>query len=312
MKSARTIVFSTHLNVGVEQIPLEKRLNARGWAISYRPPLQSDWPHSGGLNSQREVLLHARSEAIAIGGLNLIHAALVLLEPSLESAHYSFHPMPLNTSGNRRARHGHSSLSVFPACQIACRASRSKALTYALLKFHLSARLFSRHGMDLSPGHIRGGALSCFPFDHVHFAYAIVVAYSVVEELDLAVRVPKGGFSVKNGVWDLAVRQHLESRLQKAGVNFGETFSWLLRSTPTKVERKNPLPMGTKSTWAGGWVRDTEIALIDAINRTSRLRSSVAAHRFSDSTASLSQYDVANAQSVARRLLLETLGYWND
>lgn len=304
--------FSTLLNIYADQVPSKKRLTARGWEISFRPPRQRDWPHSGNLNSQREILLHAGSEALAIRALELIHAGLVLQDPSLEAAHYRFHPVRLKASSNYDPRHGHSSLSVFPACQIACKASRSKRLTYALLKFLLSTRLFSRHLMDLSPGHMRGGAVSTFPFDHVHFAYAIVVAYAVVEELGLEVRVPKNGYSVRDGVWEPAVRQDLEGRLRKAGVNLGETFSWLLRSTPTKVERKNPLPVGKKSTWAGGWIRDTEISLIDAINRASRLRSRIAAHRFSEPTASLSQYDVANVQSVARQLLLETLGFRND
>jgi hypothetical protein len=164
--------------------------------------------------------------------------------------------------------------------------------------------------MDLSPGYIPGAAVSRYPLDHVHFAYAIVVAYAVIEELGLDVQVPKGSYSVKEGVWNPQVRQDLEQRLTSAGVDIHDTVPWLIRSTPTRVERRNSTPVGAKSKWSRGSVRDKNLNLIDAINYSSRLRSRVAAHRFSKPTSSLSQFDVANVQFVARRLLLESMGFW--
>ena len=56
---------------------------------------------------------------------------------------------------------------------------------------------------------------------------------------------------------------------------------------------------------------DIYVKLIDAIAYASWLRSSVSAHRISRLSKSLTVYDVANIQHLARRLLLETLGFWN-
>jgi hypothetical protein len=55
---------------------------------------------------------------------------------------------------------------------------------------------------------------------------------------------------------------------------------------------------------------DSEIPVIDAIAYAEWLRSGVASHAVNDLTPVLSPYDVINVQHVARRLLLETLGFW--
>jgi len=51
--------------------------------------------------------------------------------------------------------------------------------------------------------------------------------------------------------------------------------------------------------------------VIDAINYASFLRSSIAAHKSDPNMLRvLSIYDVANVQFLARRLILETMGFW--
>ncbi|MGH9612079.1 MAG: hypothetical protein ACRD4P_03255, partial [Bryobacteraceae bacterium] len=63
--------------------------------------------------------------------------------------------------------------------------------------------------------------------------------------------------------------------------------------------------------WAQWDVRDALVELVDAIAHVSWLRSKISSHRMKHDLVQLvSVYDVANAQFLARRLLLESLGFW--
>jgi hypothetical protein len=55
-------------------------------------------------------------------------------------------------------------------------------------------------------------------------------------------------------------------------------------------------------------VRDEDVAVVDAIADLRWLRSAVAAHDVKDLASLLSIYDVANAQYMARRSILASLG----
>ena len=57
-------------------------------------------------------------------------------------------------------------------------------------------------------------------------------------------------------------------------------------------------------------VIDNMLGIVDAIYHLSWQRSKVASHKVNNYTKSLSVYDVNNAQHLARRLLLESLGFW--
>jgi hypothetical protein len=79
-----------------------------------------------------------------------------------------------------------------------------------------------------------------------------------------------------------------------------------LNAYPGQIPR-NP----KKAPWARWDVRDIQIDVVDAIAHVSWLRSKVSAHKSDpQSVRLLSVYDVSNAQRLARRLLLETLGFW--
>jgi hypothetical protein len=53
--------------------------------------------------------------------------------------------------------------------------------------------------------------------------------------------------------------------------------------------------------------------VIDAIHYVSFLRSLIAAHKTDKRLVKgLSAYEVANAQFLARRLLMEKMGFWRD
>jgi hypothetical protein len=141
-------------------------------------------------------------------------------------------------------------------------------------------------------------------------AQAILSAYSSIEELALEVKASSNKPSKIGGAWNPPVLADLRSRLQKAGINLDDTIVWLLRNSPTRIEKRNAPPVGQRASWSGGSIRDQLVKVEDAINYASLLRSKVSAHVMHELTRSLTMSDVHNVQHLARRLLLEALGYW--
>lgn len=187
---------------------------------------------------------------------------------------------------------------------------------YALHKFLLSCQIYSPDVRSLDPAEGVHFAISRFFEDHVTFAYAIISAYSVVEELGLEVRASKEQPSHgSDGRWNSAVLSELQGRLRDSNVNFSEPIPWHLRGTPTRLERAKRPELKGKLSWTRGPIRDREMEIVDAINHASWLRSKISSHRLTKaklSPSSLSPYDVANVQHLARRLLLERLGFWTQ
>ena len=210
----------------------------------------------------------------------------------------------------RRLRHRQASTGGFPlACFAAARASRRRDLIYALAMFELSQNIHANYIADLDPHESLNVPLSSFPADHVRFAYAIVTAYAVLEQLGLEVRASREVPSRIGGAWNPAVRTDLEQRLRARGVDLHESALLQLRGPVRRIERRRPVsPIRGKAPWARGPVRDIEVDLVDAIAHVSWLRSKVAAHKVGALVPGLSIYDVANAQYVARRLLRNSLG----
>ena len=145
---------------------------------------------------------------------------------------------------------------------------------------------------------------------HVRCAYAIILAYSVLEEISLEMRASREAPSMVGGKWNPKVKKELESRLTQAGIGLSETVLWTIRDTPTKIERTRSLDIRSKARWSNWKVRDSEVEIVDAIAYASWMRSKVSAHRLRELAQSLSYYDVSNIQHLARRLLLEVLGFW--
>jgi hypothetical protein len=201
--------------------------------------------------------------------------------------------------------------SHFPlACMIAAKASYRRA--YALTKFGFASGLHSVARVDIDPScateHL---GVSPFASSHVRYAYSIIASYSVIEEIGLEVRASSSRPSMINGEWNPVVREDLEQRLRRSGVNINETFPWDLRGKPTRIEKRKRLPSKGKCSWAKGpYVRDCELEIIDAINIASFLRSGISSHRMNRLASSLTSYDVENVRMLARRLLLSRLGFW--
>jgi hypothetical protein len=157
--------------------------------------------------------------------------------------------------------------------------------------------------MDLDPDHFPYEHRTPIPDDHVRFAYSIVTAYAVLEQLGLALQA----HSFKNKQWVPARKADLENRLQKVGINFHKPIGWLLRGGRTRIERSRDAQTVRKAEWARGAVRDFEAEVVDAIADVRWLRSNVAAHDVKKSASLISINDVANAQFLARRCILACL-----
>jgi len=292
--------------------------NGRGWKASYRIDVHRRHTEVAGkrIYRGREIIIHASSKIVAQKAIGLIHAATVLLwnDPLIANLFWTVedateHEKFVKIGGKPLFQLSMQDLPL--SCLIASKASRKHSLIYALHKFILSCQTYSPDLRSLDPADGFHFALSKFADDHVRFAYAIISAYSVVEELGLEIRVSKEHRqSHVNGLWDAAVRSDLENRLRDSGVALNERMLWHLRGTPTRLERKRQPRSQGKFTWARGRIRDCQMEIVDAIAYASWLRSKISSHRLRPGVASLSVYDVANVQLLARRLLLEHLGFW--
>lgn len=265
----------------------------------------------------KEVVLYAASWASAQRALDLIIGChqLVLGDPPVipihQIAHSETEPEWMEEHERQAQVEKPYSTSDFPlACAVAAKASRRRHWVYAVAKYKFSLSLYSVHHVDLEPSRSTHLAVSSFPGDHVMFSHAIISAYSVVEDLGLEVRASAQKPSRINGEWNPVVKRDLEQRLTKSGVDHKETILWTVRGSKRKIETRRPIPIAAKAPWSGWIVRDSELQIIDAVAYADWLRDCVASHGVKDLTRVLSPYDVINVQHLARRLLLESLGFW--
>jgi hypothetical protein len=263
-----------------------------------------------------EIMIDAASHDAALPAFNLFLASLVVLE----GGDAFFLPQPfeverLRQEGSKEQREFSTIREgLMRACVLAARASRRRSVGYAVHKLRLSYSLAAPPIVDLDPS--MGGPklfmVGRDPMEHVYGANAVALAYSVIEELGFEVRVQQNEASkMPDGTWNARVRADLETRLSAGGIDLNQTHVWSLRGPPTRIElAKRPPTAVRKPPWSQGPVRDIELSLIDAIAMASWLRSKVSTHRFSDNVRSLTPYDIHNAQSLARHLLLKRCRLW--
>jgi hypothetical protein len=273
----------------------------------------------------KEVVIRATSEVHAQRAADLIHAARLLLDGSTLSSHiYPGEHVPIyaasTNSGSPLKQDGAEFLTrtrittggIPLACIVAARGSARLEYIYALAKIRLSLETYSLPLIALDPSHSENVPKSPLPEDHVRMAFAIVTAWSCVEELGFEIRASSQNPSkLPDGSWNPVVRNELEARLRKGHINLGVPIDWNLRGSRTRIEKKRKPIVIQKAPWARYQVRDGEMEVIDAIHYVSFLRSWVAAHKTDKRMVRvLSVYDTANAQFLARRLFLEKIGFW--
>jgi hypothetical protein len=270
----------------------------------------------------KEVAIEARDDGAARRVALMLDAAVLCLDGStvlswfggrneLKKITQPLRGLARADSGAAEPRATCSYFDIPLACQLARNTTRRRARMYALSKLWLSFQIFSVDPMDLDPSHSATIPKSLNPVDQVSYATAIVLAYSVIEELGLGIRASAQRPSTVNGAWNPEVKEELEVRLRAAEIDTAENYDWQIRGSKTKLEHERPARKIKRSPWAKWYVRDVEVALVDAIAHVSWLRSKVSAHRTKYELARvLSVYDVANAQFLARRLFLESGGFW--
>lgn len=269
----------------------------------------------------KEVIVWAETDVQAQRVADLIHSARLVIEGAITSS--QIHPgdhAPI-VRARKKTNRDPSACPVYPrvsiryiplACLIACRASFSLEYVYALAKLRLSIETFSLPLIELDPQQSPTIPKSVFPEDHVRFSFSIVTAWSCIEEFGFAIHASKDKPSkLPDGSWNPEVKHDLEGRLHRGGIDLTEEFDWNLRGSPTKIELKRAPTFLRKSAWSRYSVRDGEMEIIDALSYAHFLRSSIAAHKSDKRLIKvLSVYDVSNVQFLARRLLLEKMGFW--
>jgi hypothetical protein len=294
------------------------------WQIRFTPTRNSvvTIRLNGRSHRPRQVLIRAKDEKTAQRALNLILGALNVVVGEHFFATFSgpatprLYPAAHSKSGEFRFDDCPPSVAstgnVPLACMIAARTSLSLQHIYALAKLSLSIETYSVSTMELDPTHRDNLPKSAFPEEHVRMAFAITAAYGCIEELGLQIKSDQYNPSkLKDGTWNPVVRTDVENRLRKARININEPCAWNVRGGRTKIETKKPPKIVRPAPWAGWRVRDGDMEVVDALDVSSFLRSQISAHRIKKRLLRvLSVYDVANVQFLARRLFLESLGFW--
>jgi hypothetical protein len=298
-----------------------------GWHIDLLPKDPQKFPSASVRGDDfypaRELAIFAKDEDKAQRAADLVHSARLLLDGSNVMSHLwpGEHPViwPLDRRDDDQlrddvvARKTEVTTVHLPfASLVAAKASWKMSYVYALAKLRVSLEISSVPTMHLDPTRNENLPKSVLPEDHVRLAHALMAAWSCVEELGLEVRASaKKPSKLPDGSWNPPVKTNLESRLRRGRIDLAESFPWNLRGPRTRIERKRPPEVFTQAEWARWNVRDGEMMIIDAINYASFLRSKIAAHKSDPKMLRvLSIYDVANVQFLARRLILETMGFW--
>lgn len=221
------------------------------------------------------------------------------------------------------------------AALMAQRASFLNKYLFAIYRLYDSMLLYSIHPIELDPYHSGNFKKPTYkdpinPKWSIRIANAIVLAYTVIEELNLQ-SIPKGkginGIWARDkltGEWDPTSKNDLENRLRKSRIDVSDFFVWSYRGKKTLIERMIPEVRDSIPSYIrdrnSKEIRDREISIVDALENARDIRNKISAHRLSGSsrkpflrtvsrgTKALSAYDATNIQHLARRLILESLG----
>jgi hypothetical protein len=296
--------------------------DGRSVTIKSRSPTDEELRfHIGWHVPCQELIIEAFDETMAHNVCSLMLGGILLAYPEAINLPDDASVYPVDevtedmlTSSPMAGEFTHQRNAAFGA-DVARRAWGDDSLIYGIEKYRLSLHLdwFTPHSAAPRYGQVFGNDRPEYSY-HAQAAYAIVIAYSVSEELGLEVRSssqrPRFIGNDKDE-WNPRVKEDLVERLAAAGVDHQEPFVWIHRGDPTEVEKAVKPRLGSPATYAHGEVvRDREMELVDAIHQASYLRNFITAHKFSDLVKSIGPYDVHNAQLLARRLLLSRLGLW--
>jgi hypothetical protein len=230
-----------------------------------------------------ELVIHAPTEAKANHALFLIMSAIELWSADVMPFRFGYEPAvqeiterpATGKTRNEQAPPTFYTSNIPWACQIAAAASRKLDHICALAKWKLSMQTYSTPHIDLDPQLSPTLPRQKHISYSVAFAYAIILAYSVIEQLKLEIRASRENpRSVKDATgkdtWGIAVREDLEKRLTDAGVDLSEQVPWMARGKRTLIESEKPKFIHSnarRAGWNQGDARDQLVDMADAIAR---------------------------------------------
>jgi hypothetical protein len=190
------------------------------------------------------------------------------------------------------------------ACIIASRAFTDSHKENAVFKFQLAREICDVNPMELKPYYTEGYS-SPFPYDHLKYAYVIVITYSVLEELGLEIRTNGEYSTIKDGKeWNPVVLENLKCRLNKKNISPDNKIPWVVRGNIKRPFKKN-IDKTSYCEWSDKKsVSDFDISVVDAILELSYMRSKMSSHGVGERASDLAICDVENAYCLVRIILL--------
>jgi hypothetical protein len=257
-----------------------------------------------------EIVIEALTDNDAEEVVDLLNSCSALIQgaPSFELDQLitNIHYIPGEISLDLRAYFLDNSDALFIACKMVKKAINDNSLKTSVLKFGVAHEIFYLHPMDLHPSR------DSYDYQYllsrqIKMGYAIIVCYSILEEMNLHVKASKDKPSVVDGKRNEEVIIDLQGRLCAKGIDPNQKIPWLSRSTQERPF-KNQTNDLILCEWSDGQeIRDFEINITDAIFETSYIRSKIASHGNSEKVSELSLYDVENTNMLVRRVLCSML-----
>ena len=268
---------------------------------------------SNGAHADTEIAILAKDRDRAQYALKLILLGTLLVSRDLADVDDYFVVPPDVTEARpedqflRRPYHRLSTNGLIEASYVAARLSQRRQWQVAAWKLFYACRYVPLTWRDLHPRYSEYRPIPDRPDQMVAYADCILLAYGVIEDLGLEIRANEKKPSRISGKKNPIVFDELAERLRAAHVDPEFTVPWTVRARRSLLKSAREIE-GPKSSWSWGPIRDRDVSVVDAIAAASYLRSKVSAHGSHRLTASLSIYDVANAQQIAWMLLVMTIG----
>jgi hypothetical protein len=269
---------------------------------------------------QLELIINSKTEDIADNALSLLKGGILLAIPLPSISFLDLYVSKIIKSNNKffkdKVEPFKKLNNIEFGCQVLEKIIKNRECSYALEKYKVSLELFALNPFSVDPRY--GQFFENYNTKkqlHTRAAFAIISAFSVIEELGLEIRssAKKPRFNNnETGEWNPLVLNDIENRLESVGIKNDETFDWVFRGEKTKVEKNLKPYFGYDSQWIkyGDEIRDKTLTIPEAIHNASYLRNFIASHKFKELTEYISPYDVYNVQALARMLILKHLGMW--
>ena len=270
---------------------------------------------------QNELIITCSDESIADNALSLLKGGILLAYPDPSTTLLDLYVSNMDERSPEFYKNYPDNFrkleSTAFGCQILNKIITKKDESYALEKYKVSLELLSFTPQSADPKY--GQVFDHYAYEkrnHTRAAFAVITAFSAIEELGLEIRSSaKNPRFINNteGEWNPKVLKNILKRLNKKGINDTDTFDWIFRGEQTEIEKNIKPYFGIDSEWIkyGENVRDKTLTYPEALHNASYLRNYIAAHKFKELTQFISPYDVFNVQMLTRKLILESLGMWD-